>query len=54
MVNFCKRVTLLTFIKAYNNHFATHVPINAIYLTIDNNYHGFSLFLSYEAFTKRI
>lgn len=34
-VNFCKQLTLLIYIKAYSNHFVTHITINTIYFIID-------------------
>jgi len=37
-VNFCKQLTLLIYIKAYNNHFVTHITINTIYFIIDTVY----------------
>ena len=33
-VNFCKQLTLLIYIKAYSNHFVTHI----IYFIIDTVY----------------
>ena len=37
-VNFCKQLTLLIYIKAYSNHFVTHITINTIYFIIDTVY----------------
>lgn len=38
MVNFCKQLTLLIYIKAYSNHFVTYITINTIYFIIDTVY----------------
>lgn len=38
MVNFCKQLTLLIYIKAYRNHFVTYITINTIYFIIDTVY----------------
>lgn len=38
VVNFCKQLTLLIYIKAYNNHFVIHIVINTIYFIIDTVY----------------
>lgn len=37
-VNFCKRMTLLIYIKVYRNLFVTYITTNTVYFIIDTVY----------------